>query len=72
MNKRIKLKSFPRARCGTMLSVTARDQRNANTAAATCVQLSKELHHLHDDAWDEAWQAAVKDAGFVFKAEVTA
>jgi hypothetical protein len=66
MNKRLKLKSYPLARCGTMCSQTKRAQTKTNSAAATCVRISKELHHLEGEEFAAAARYAIRAAGFIF------
>jgi hypothetical protein len=66
MKKRMKFKSYPMARCGTMLSETRRLQTKANSACATCVHISEDLRHLKGDAFAAAARDAIRAQGFIF------
>ena len=66
MKNRLKFKSYPLARCGTMLSETKRLQSKANSNSATCVHISEDLRRLDGDAFAEAARAAILAQGFIF------
>ena len=66
MKKRLKLKSYPLARCGTMLSETKRTHAIWNSKEATCVRISKDLHHLEGEEFAAAARDAIRAAGFIF------
>ena len=66
MKKRLKLKSYPMARCGTMCSQTNREQNVADSKAATCVQISQDLRHHEGEEFAAAARDAILAAGFIF------
>ena len=67
MKQRLKFKSYPLARCGTMLSETKRRHAIVNSKEATCVQISQELRHLDGDAFAAAARDAIRAQGFIFR-----
>ena len=69
MKKRLKFKSYPMARCGTMLSETKQLQTKANSNCATSVHISEQIRHLDGDAFAEAARAAILAQGFIFGGE---
>ena len=66
MNKRLKLKSYPLARCGTMCSETKRAHTIWNSKEATCVRISKDLRHLEGEEFAAAARDAIRASGFIF------
>ena len=66
MRKRLKLKSYPLARCGTMCSETRREHIAANSNTASCVVISEKLHHLKDVEFAVAVRDAMRAKGFIF------
>tara|TARA_R110000823_G_scaffold89661_2_gene198756 strand:- start:348 stop:587 length:240 start_codon:yes stop_codon:yes gene_type:complete len=64
MRKRLKLKSYPLARCGTMCSETKREHTLANSRGATCVVISNDLHHLHGAEFAAAVREAIISHGW--------
>ena len=66
MKNRMKFKSYPMARCGTMLSETRRLQTKANSDAATCVHISEKLRHLDGEMFAVAARDAIRAQGFIF------
>ena len=66
MKKRMKFRSYPMARCGTMLSETRRLQTKANSKGATCVHISEKLAHLEGAAFAAAARDAIRAEGFIF------
>mgnify|MGYP006135291613 CR=1 FL=1 len=64
MRKRLKLKSYPLARCGTMCSETKREHTIANSQRATCVVISNDLHHLHGEEFAAAAREAIISHGW--------
>ena len=66
MKKRLKFKSYPMARCGTMSSETKRLQTKANSDCATCVHISENLRQLTGKAFADAARDAIRAQGFIF------
>ena len=66
MKKRLKLKSCPMARCGTMCSETKREHTIANSKNAGCVLLSQRLSHLEGEEFAKAARDAIRASGFIF------
>ena len=66
MNKRLKLKSYPVASCGTMLAVTKRDHTVSNSRRSTCVIISKDLSYLEGEDFAAAARDAIRAQGFIF------
>jgi hypothetical protein len=66
MKKRLKLKSYPMSRCGTMCAETKRAHTIRNSKAATCVQVSQDLRGLDGEEFAAAARDAIRAAGFIF------
>ena len=66
MSKRLKLKSYPMSRCGTMCSETKRAHTICNSKEATCVQISQDLRGLDGEEFAAAARDAIRAAGFIF------